>query len=126
MPLYEYRCDRCQRKFTLYLPKLPESPPNCPQCSGATLKRVFSTFSVQKSHQAVYEDILSDNKLTRGLINNDPKALAEWNKRMSGGEKVTPEYEETLGRMEHGEMPQAPAPPKKEKSTKAKRKDSSH
>ncbi len=42
-------------------------------------------------------------------MNNDPRALAEWNKKMSGGEPVAPEYRETLERMERGNMPSNPA-----------------
>ena len=68
---------------------------------------------VQKSYKDVYDSILSDSQLTRGLMNNDPQALAQWNKKMSGGETVAPEYQETMERMEHGEMPapqSAPSP----------------
>jgi hypothetical protein len=68
---------------------------------------VFSTFSVQKTYKDVYEDILSDRELTQGMMRDDPRAMAEWNKRMSGGEKSAPEYEEITGRMERGEWPTA-------------------
>jgi hypothetical protein len=80
-------------------------PPSCPRCGNSELKRVFSTFSVQRTYRDVYEDILSDRELTRGMMRDDPRAIAEWNKRMSGGEKPTPEYEEITGRMEEGEWP---------------------
>jgi len=53
----------------------------------------------------MYEDILSDSQLTRGMLADDPKALAEWNRRMSQGEEVAPEYKEMIERMEKGEMP---------------------
>jgi len=66
---------------------------------------MFSTFSVQKTYRDVYEDILSDHELTQGMMRDDPRALAEWNKRMSGGEKSSPEYEEITERMERGEWP---------------------
>jgi hypothetical protein len=39
------------------------------------------------------------------MLADDPRALAEWNKRMSQGEEVAPEYEEMIERMEKGEMP---------------------
>jgi hypothetical protein len=62
----------------------------------------------------VYENILNDRQLTNGLMRNDPRALAEWNKRMSGGEKVAPEYEDMVGKMEKGEIPkQTSKKPKK-------------
>jgi hypothetical protein len=39
------------------------------------------------------------------MMADDPRALAEWNRRMSQDEEVAPEYEEMLGRMDKGEMP---------------------
>jgi len=66
---------------------------------------MVSAFSMHKTYKDVYEDILSDRDLTRGMLGNDARALAEWNRRMSGGEKVAPEYEEIMERMERGELP---------------------
>jgi hypothetical protein len=60
---------------------------------------------MHKTYKDVYEDILSDRELTRGMMSNDPRALADWNRRMSGGEKVAPAYEEIAERMEKGEYP---------------------
>lgn len=60
---------------------------------------------MRKADKAIYEDILSDSQLVKGMLRNDPKALAEWNKRMSRGEKPALEYEDMVGRMEKGEMP---------------------
>ena len=106
MPLYEYWCQHCQRKLVLYLPTFSETLPSCPQCSKDTLRRLISTFSVRsKTYKDVYEDILSDSQLTRGMMADDPKALAEWNRRMSQGKEVAPEYEDMIGRMDKGEMP---------------------
>ncbi len=79
----------------------------CPRCGGSELKRIFSTFSVQKTYRDVYEDILSDRELTQGMTRDDPRAMVEWNKRMSGGEKSPPQYEEITERMERGEWPVA-------------------
>jgi hypothetical protein len=39
------------------------------------------------------------------MMRDDPRALAEWNRRMSGGEKSAPDYEEITQRMERGEWP---------------------
>lgn len=109
MPIYEYRCNACQRKVAILLRDLSASP-KCPHCGSEDLSRLFSTFAVRGTYKDVYEDILSDRQLTDGLMRNDPRALAEWNKRMSRGmdEEIAPEYEEMLDRMEHGEMPEMP------------------
>jgi len=90
----------------LYSPTFSNDLPACPKCGNDTLRRLLSTFSVRsKTYKDVYEDILSDSQLTRGMMADDPKALAEWNRRMGQGEEVAPEYEEMLGRMDKGEMP---------------------
>ena len=105
MPLYEYICGDCRSKATLYQPTYSQPAPVCPKCGANTLQKIFSTFSVRKTYKDVYDDILTDNNLTRGMMNNDPRALLEWNKRMSQGEPVAPEYEEMVERMNMGEMP---------------------
>ncbi|MGB5924490.1 MAG: FmdB family zinc ribbon protein [Dehalococcoidia bacterium] len=105
MPIYEYWCDSCRRVVSSYRPSSSVPPPPCPRCGNSELKRIFSTFSVQKTYRDVYEDILSDRELTQGMMRDDPRAITEWNKRMSGGEKSPPEYEEITERMERGEWP---------------------
>jgi hypothetical protein len=50
------------------------------------------------------------------MMRNDPRALAEWNKRMSSGEKSPPEYEEITERMERGEWPADQIEQKKKES----------
>jgi len=106
MPVYEYWCNNCMNKVDLYFARFTCEVPACPKCNRKTMKRIFSTFAVQKSYQDVYDGILSDSQLIKGMMHNDPKALAEWNKRMSCGEPVAPEYRETLERMGRGEIPE--------------------
>jgi len=108
MPVYEYWCTNCNTRQEILLPRFSADNPPCPKCGGNSLQRRFSTFMMQKSYKAVYDDILSDSQLMRGMMNNDPKALASWNDKMSGGEPVAPEYKETMERMERGEMPSPP------------------
>ena len=106
MPLYEYRCDSCGRKVTLYqrgFDGQPASP--CSACGATDLRRLFSTFAVRKTDMDVYEDILGDSRLVNRMMANDPSALAEWNKKMSRDDTVAPEYEDMLGKMEAGEWP---------------------
>jgi putative FmdB family regulatory protein len=105
MPIYEYWCDSCRRVVSSYRQSSSVPPPPCPRCGSSELKRIFSTFSVQRTYRGVYEDILSDRELTQGMMRDDPRAITEWNKRMSSGEKCPPEYEEITERMERGEWP---------------------
>ena len=62
---------------------------------------------MRKGDKDIYEDILTDSQLTKAMIRNDPRAMVEWNKRMSRGmdEEVAPEYEEMIDKMKGGEWP---------------------
>ncbi len=108
MPIYEFRCDDCRRRVEIYTQGF--SPPSgkiCPHCGSSNLTRIFSSFALRRSKNdtSVYDDILSDSKLTRGLMQNDPRALAEWSRKMShaADEDITPESEELMDRLDHGE-----------------------
>lgn len=109
MPIYEYVCQKCRHKFSVLVRTPGESrATSCPKCRCDQTSRVFSTFSVRSTtDKEVYESILEDPKLTKGMMDNDPKALAEWNRRMSGGidQETPPEYQDMVERMEKGEMP---------------------
>ena len=111
MPLYEYRCNSCHRRVTILVREHAAPPATCPECGSAELERIFSSFAVRKTDQDIYDDILSDNRLVSGLVHDDPRALAEWNKKMSQGtdHEVAPEYEDMLERLEAGEMPERTA-----------------
>ena len=106
MPLYEYRCSNCHRRVTI-LVRSESSSITCPNCGSTELNRLFSTFAVGSYDKSDYEDILADSQLVKGLEHDDPRALAEWNRRMSRGldEEITPEHKEMLERMGAGEMP---------------------
>ncbi len=105
MPVYEYRCNNCRRKVSLYVRSLSEEPePVCTSCDSKNLTRLFSTFARLKADKDIYENILNDSQLVNRMMANDPSALVEWSRRMGGteGEK-NPEYEETIERLERGE-----------------------
>ena len=105
MPIYEYRCNNCRRRISVLVRGLsPPSPVNCTACGSQDVSRIFSSFAIRKSDQSVYEDILSDSRLVRGMEGNDPRALAEWSRRMGQGvDDVGPEYKEMIERLEAGE-----------------------
>lgn len=108
MPIYEYRCNGCQRRISLFSRGFTGSQSaTCPQCGSQDLHRLFSTFALRKSYMDTYEDILSDRDLVTGLMHNDPRSLVDWNRRMTrhSDEELTPQYQEIMERMEAGEMP---------------------
>ncbi len=110
MPVYEYMCNGCQRRVSVFM-RSPEGKPECPKCGSKDMSRRFSTFAVRGTYKDVYEDILGDNQLTSAMLRNDPRAMAEWNKKMQRGMESghePSEYDEHVERMEHGEWPAIP------------------
>jgi putative FmdB family regulatory protein len=108
MPIYEYRCHSCRRRVDIFVQGLsPPVDPSCTMCGSRDVSRIYSAFAVRRSKhdRSVYDDILSDSKLTRGLMRNDPRALAEWTRRMSraADEDITPESKEIMDRLDKGE-----------------------
>ena len=108
MPIYEYRCGKCRRRMDIFVQGFsPPTNPSCTKCGSKDLSRIYSSFTVRRSKndRGVYDEILSDSKLTHGLMRNDPRALAEWSRKMARatGEDVTPESEELLSRLDAGE-----------------------
>jgi putative FmdB family regulatory protein len=115
MPVYEYNCQGCKRKVSVYFKRYDDAASaTCPNCGSKDMKKIFSTFKVKKTYMDIYEDILSDRQLEKGLLSNNPKAMSDWNRRMSMGMEdnyVAPEYEEMVERMDRGEFPTPPKQP---------------
>lgn len=112
MPVYEYHCNKCRKKVALLVKSFSTPPePTCPHCGSMDMVRVFSTFTLGRTFQDDYEDILSDERLVSGLENNDPRALTEWGKRMSSSmdtDGASPEWEDMMSNLEAGNMPVEP------------------
>ena len=93
MPIYEYRCADCKRKFEVLVLRTEEKASlRCPHCSGTRIKRLISRFASVKSEEARME-LLTDPSNLAGLDENDPAGMARWLKRMGGelGEDVSKE-----------------------------------
>ncbi len=104
MPVYEYRCDNCRRVTSLYVRGFSSEPtPVCSYCGATELSRMVSRFTVNKTEKDRYEDILNDSQLVKGMMYNDPRAMAEWSKRLEGTEDIGPEYQEMMEKLERGE-----------------------
>jgi len=90
MPIYEYWCQPCKKKFELLVLRPKHEPgPTCPGCGGAELKRLISRFATPKSEEARMEALTDPSNLS-GLDENDPASMARWLKRMGSelGEDV--------------------------------------
>ena len=107
MPLYEYRCNSCQRRVTLLRGFSDSSTPRCPDCDSENLTRLVSLVSVVRSEESRLESLADPSSLA-GLDESDPSSVARWMRKMSQetGEDMGPEFDEMVDRLEGGEDPE--------------------
>jgi putative FmdB family regulatory protein len=108
MPIYEYRCNTCKKRVSVFQRNINASTVAvCPNCGGGDLRRLVSRFAVVRNEDQML-DSLDDDSLLSGVDEDDPRSVAAWARKMQskmGDEEVEPEFEEMLDRMEAGEMP---------------------
>ena len=96
MPLFEFRCDDCRRRFTLLVGMTAEVAKQvCPKCGGTKLRKLVSRFAVLRTE----DDMLDDLADPSGLGDpEDPKAMADWMRRVGRemGEDLGDDFEELV------------------------------
>ena len=95
MPLFEYRCDDCQRLNTLLVFSWSETTaPGCKNCGSARLTRLFSRFAVRKSWGESLNWTPSGETLN-DVDEGDPASLDRFMGRVKQemGGQVTPDFE---------------------------------
>jgi putative FmdB family regulatory protein len=109
MPIYEYRCQDCRRRVSLFFRSFSAIPeePACPRCRGTNLTRLMSRVAVLRSEESHMDD-LTDPSGLGDLDENDPKSMARWMRKMSAetGEEMPQEFDEVMGRLESGQTPE--------------------
>jgi putative FmdB family regulatory protein len=82
MPIYEYQCLDCKKKFSLLILS-PSSygTPRCPDCGSERLERLMSRFRTIRSEESRMER-LADPSSFSGVDENDPASVARWAKKM--------------------------------------------
>src|SRR6476659_11432756 len=120
MPIYEYRCEDCRRKVSLFFGsfsvaerKTEAGEIECPRCGSKKLDRLISRVNMMRGESALSEDSMPDmddaGGMFDGLEDDDPRSVARWARRMkdSLGEEADmgPEFDQALARIEAGEDP---------------------
>ena len=96
MPLYEYRCEDCKRRFTLLVGMVAQSAAQvCPRCGGGQLRKLVSRFAVARSEDDLLESIADPTTLGDP---EDPRAMADWMRRMGRemGEDLGDDFDELV------------------------------
>lgn len=110
MPIYEYRCQECKRRVSIFWRTFGEAEtgnPACPRCGATALTRLVSRVRVIRSEGSRLDDF-SDMGDMPDVDEDDPRSLGRWMRRMSSetGEDLGPEFDEVVGRLESGERPE--------------------
>jgi putative FmdB family regulatory protein len=80
MPLYEYSCRNCEKRFTFLTGVIAgNSEPQCPQCGSINLSKLMSRFKRGRSDDARMEAI-AEKMESRDL--DDPSELRRFAKDM--------------------------------------------
>ncbi len=108
MPIYEYRCQDCGRKLSVFWRSRADvKPPTCRRCNSDNMTRLISRVRVLRSEESRM-DALSDESMLADLDENDPRSLGRWMRNMSQemGEDLDPEMEDVISRLEAGQDPE--------------------
>jgi putative FmdB family regulatory protein len=102
MPLFEFKCRSCSKRFTALVGVLADAPPAiCPSCGGSDLSKLMSRFAVARSEEDMLESISDPDKV--GDL-EDPANMRRFVKDMGEelGEDMEGEYDEYLREAEEG------------------------
>ncbi len=113
MPIYEYRCLDCGRRFSIFwrtISAAEEGTPRCPRCGSERVQRLISRVRVLRSEEAALEE-LADPAAWGDFDENDPKSMGRMMRKMmnelgSEMDEVPPELEEVVDRLEAGQSPE--------------------
>lgn len=107
MPIYDYRCSRCGRRFQrLFRSFSLVVDPACPACGATEVAKLPPRVRVLRSEESRLEDLADPSKLG-DVDENDPRSVARWAKRMGqeAGEDLGDDFDEAIDSMGAGEMP---------------------
>jgi len=105
MPIYEYRCEACKRRTSVFVRSI-SSPVRaaCEHCGSKKLTRLISRVAVHRGSSSLDDDSAFDD-----IDEHDPRQMARLMRQMGeeAGEEMGPEFDEMVSRLEAGEDPES-------------------
>ncbi len=113
MPIYEYRCGECGRRFSVFwrsFAEVNEAKLVCKRCDSDEITRLVSRVRLVRSEDSRLED-LADPSAWGDLDENDPKSMGRFMRKMMNemgdeADDLGPEFEEVIDRLEAGQDPE--------------------
>ncbi len=95
MPIYDYRCQACRRRFAVFFPSFSKvvAAVRCERCGGEDVARMAPRVARTTSEDERL-DRLSDGALG-DVDENDPASIARWTKRL--GDEMGEDLGDELG-----------------------------
>lgn len=108
MPVYEYLCLDCNRRFSRFFWRVADAEGAACRCGSKNLEQLISRVAMHKSEESRIES-LADPSKWGDIDENDPKSMARMMKKLGSemGEDLGPEFSEVVDRLEAGEDPEA-------------------
>jgi len=112
MPVYEFRCLDCRKRFEVFMPydEYGKREIHCTHCNSTNVQRKIGRIRFAKSEDSRMEDLASDFSDPAALagLEDDPKALGRMMRKMGAemGEDMGPEFDEVIDRLEKGQSPE--------------------
>lgn len=97
MPIYEFVCGECGRKFRKLVGVIAQNtPPACPRCQSTTLNRQISRFARVRSEDDTLNSLADEMELHGD--SDDPQTMRRMMRDMSAamGEDMSDDFEQTL------------------------------
>jgi putative FmdB family regulatory protein len=108
MPIYQYRCLSCKKRFEIFLTyrEYGQKHIACPHCASEQVLRRIGRIRIARSDESRLDDLADPGDL-EGL-ENDPRAMGQMMRKMGRemGEDLGPEFNEVVGRLEAGQSPE--------------------
>lgn len=113
MPIYEYRCQECRRRFSVFwrsFSKVEKGDVVCKHCSSPHVKRLVSRIRVLRSEENIASD-MTDPSTWGNFDEDDPKSLGRFMRKMANqmgeeADELGSDFEEVMDRLETGQSPE--------------------
>jgi putative FmdB family regulatory protein len=112
MPLYDYFCLTCQKRFDVFMTyaEYGTRPVTCSNCGSKNVRRRIPRVRVAKSDESRMDSLAGDFSDPSALagLENDPQAMGRMMRKMGNemGEQLPPEFNDVVDRLEKGQSPE--------------------
>ena len=106
MPIYEYRCQACGKRTSVFVRSMnTPARAQCEHCGSRKLSRLISRVVAGRSGSGSIEGF--DESMLAGVDESDPRSMARFARRMRDemGEDLGPDFDQAIEQMEEGILP---------------------